>query len=110
MAPNREGVSSISATSLRVPSNKALEFWLKRFDDYGVKHGEISERAGRLTLEFRDFETQRFFLVSDENDNGVKSSSNRICDYRTWARTINCTPHRIDYSRINRFAGISLKK
>jgi len=73
MAPNREGVSSISATSLRVPSDKALEFWLKRFDDYGVKHGEISERAGRLTLEFRDFETQRFFLVSDENDSGVKS-------------------------------------
>ncbi|PAD27660.1 ring-cleaving dioxygenase [Niallia circulans] len=73
MALNREGVSSISATSLRVPCDRALEFWLKRFEEYNVKHGEILERAGRLTLEFRDFETQRFFLVSDENDNGVKA-------------------------------------
>ena len=75
MAPNREGVSSISATSLRVPSDKALDYWVKRLDDFGVNHGDITERAGRLTLEFRDFETQRFFLVSDEHDPFVKAGS-----------------------------------
>ena len=73
LAQNREGISSISATSLRVPSNKALNYWISRFDQFGVKHGEIMERAGRLTLEFRGLESQRFFLVSDEFNQGVAS-------------------------------------
>ncbi|MCZ4149569.1 ring-cleaving dioxygenase, partial [Escherichia coli] len=67
----REGVNSISATSLRVPNDKALDYWLQRFDEYDVNHGDITERAGRLTLAFTDFETQRLILVSDENNTGV---------------------------------------
>jgi glyoxalase family protein len=71
LAPNREGVSSISALSLRVPSDASLQYWANRFDELQVTHGDISERAGRKTLEFRDFENQRFFLVSDEQNEGV---------------------------------------
>ncbi|WP_339276467.1 ring-cleaving dioxygenase [Paenibacillus sp. FSL W8-0426] len=67
----REGVNSISATSLRVPNDKALDYWLQRFDEYDVNHGNITERAGRLTLAFTDFENQRLILVSDENNTGV---------------------------------------
>lgn len=75
LAPNREGVSSISALSLRVPSDASLHYWANRFDELQVTHGEIKERAGRKTLEFRDFENQRFFLVSDEQNEGVKGGS-----------------------------------
>lgn len=67
----REGNNSISATSLRVPSDRALEYWVERLDEYGVEREEIQERAGRLTLMFRDFEGQRIILVSDEHNEGV---------------------------------------
>lgn len=71
MAPNREGVCSISATSLRVADNAVLDFWKNRFADLGVEHEIVIERAGRKTLAFRDPEGQRLILVSDENNKGV---------------------------------------
>ncbi|MEK3922941.1 MULTISPECIES: ring-cleaving dioxygenase [unclassified Paenibacillus] len=67
----REGVNSISGTSLRVPSDAALTYWQQRFDEFEVPHGEIVERGGRATLSFTDFEGQRLILVSDENNTGV---------------------------------------
>ncbi|WP_252314936.1 ring-cleaving dioxygenase [Sinobaca sp. H24] len=70
-APNQPGASSISGTSLRVADDKALDFWKTRFDEMGVGHDEIVERAGRRTLAFQDPEGQRLFLVSDENNEGV---------------------------------------
>ncbi|MED3963640.1 ring-cleaving dioxygenase [Niallia taxi] len=75
LAPNREGVSSISALSLRVPSDASLQYWVERFDELQISHGGIIERAGRKALEFRDFESQRFFLVSDEHNEGVKAGA-----------------------------------
>lgn len=68
---NREGNNSISALSLRVPSDKALAYWEQRLAEHNVEHGSITELGGRNTLSFRDHEGQRFILVSDENDNGV---------------------------------------
>ncbi len=67
----RPGTNSISATSLRVPSDAALQFWADRFKQFEVEHEEIKERAGRLTLAFEDFEGQRLILVSDEHNKGV---------------------------------------
>ncbi|MCP1425062.1 glyoxalase family protein [Paenibacillus xylanexedens] len=67
----REGVNSISGTSLRVPNDAALTYWQQRFDEFEVPHGEIVERGGRATLSFTDFEGQRLILVSDENNKGV---------------------------------------
>lgn len=68
---NREGNNSISALSLRVPSDAALTYWEQRFTEHNVEHGTIQELGGRLTLAFCDHEGQRFILVSDENDTGV---------------------------------------
>jgi glyoxalase family protein len=65
------GTSSISTTSLRVPSDEALNYWQKRFVEYNVEHDEISKESGRSTLAFRDFEGQRLLLVSDETNEGV---------------------------------------
>ncbi|MGM7701495.1 ring-cleaving dioxygenase [Pseudalkalibacillus sp. Hm43] len=68
-----EGTSSISTTSLRVPSDEALDFWKKRFIKYEVEHGEIHHINDRATISFKDFEGQRLMLISDEHDTGVES-------------------------------------
>jgi glyoxalase family protein len=61
----RRGTRSIVRTGLRVRDAAALEWWLRRFDDLGVTHGEIVERDGRATLHFEDPEGQRLALVND---------------------------------------------
>ncbi|MBS4178962.1 ring-cleaving dioxygenase [Lederbergia citrea] len=73
--PNHEGVSSISSLSLRVANDEALAFWKKRFEELGIDHEEITERANRATLAFTDPEGQRLILVSDENNEGVASGT-----------------------------------
>ncbi|WP_026701254.1 ring-cleaving dioxygenase [Salibacterium aidingense] len=70
-APNQPGASSISATSLRVPDDKALQFWKERLEEKGVEHEDIKGRGGRNTLAFQDFEGQRLIFVSDETNQGV---------------------------------------
>ena len=65
------GTNSISATSLRVPTDASLIYWKKRFTELGVEHDNISYHTGRATLSFRDYEGQRLILVSDEKDTGV---------------------------------------
>lgn len=68
----REGVGSISASSLRVASDKALQYWVERFRRHNIEHDPVVERAGRNTLAFRDPEGQRLLLVSDEHNVGVQ--------------------------------------
>ncbi|MBP2002412.1 glyoxalase family protein [Paenibacillus shirakamiensis] len=68
---NRDGVDSISALSLRVPNDAALQYWQKRLTEFGVEQDEIIELGGRSALAFRDEEGQRVILVSDENNQGV---------------------------------------
>lgn len=68
---NVDGNNSISALSLRVPSDRALDYWSERLTEFEVEHEEVKQRAGRATLAFKDFEGQRLILVSDENNAGV---------------------------------------
>ncbi|WP_433742343.1 ring-cleaving dioxygenase [Falsibacillus pallidus] len=74
-ARNHDGNNSISSLGLRVPNDASLAYWKNRFEEFNVEHEEIKERAGRQTLSFKDFEGQRFQLVSDENDHGVKGGT-----------------------------------
>lgn len=76
----RTGTNSISLTSLRVASDKALQFWQERFTKYGVKQEEITEQAGRKTIRFTDTEGQRLMLVSDETNVGVEGGSPQVHD------------------------------
>ncbi|SFL60134.1 glyoxalase family protein [Paenibacillus sp. 1_12] len=71
IGPTRAGASSISGTSLRVPSDAALEYWLERFTEHGVKHTAIIAYAGRNVIFFEDPEGQQLSLVSDETNSGV---------------------------------------
>jgi glyoxalase family protein len=61
----RRGTRSITCTSLRVRGEESLRWWRDRFDSLEVRHGEMFERDGRLTLPFEDPEGQRLALVDD---------------------------------------------
>lgn len=63
--PHVPGAGMIAATAFRVPGRDALQWWAKRFDEYGVPHGPIARRAGRDVLPFTDPEGQRLELVDD---------------------------------------------
>ncbi|KQL54305.1 glyoxalase [Heyndrickxia shackletonii] len=69
------GTNEISKTSFRVPSDAALEYWVKRFDRLEVKHTGIKEQFGKKTLSFVDFDDQQYQLISDENNKGVASGT-----------------------------------
>ena len=67
IGPNVRGSDSIAGTAFRVASREALEFWIKRFDEYRVAHAEITEFAGRELLPFEDPEGQQLYLVNGRN-------------------------------------------
>lgn len=69
------GTDEISKTSFRVPSDEAIEYWLKRFDRLEVKHTGIKEQFGKKTLSFVDFDDQHYQLISDENNQGVEAGT-----------------------------------
>ncbi|MGI2328859.1 ring-cleaving dioxygenase [Planococcus sp. YIM B11945] len=60
------GVSSISNTAFRVKSEEALPYWIQRFDEFNVPHGEVEQRFNRSTVTFQDFEGSRLMLVVDD--------------------------------------------
>ena len=66
------GTNEISKTSFRVPTDGALDYWVKRFDRLKVKHADITEQFGKKTLSFSDFDDQQYQLVSDELNQGVE--------------------------------------
>src|SRR5699024_12836348 len=51
------GTDEITRTSLRVPSDAALDYWMKRFNRLNVKHQEIGRASCRERLEGSDVET-----------------------------------------------------
>ncbi|GLB60062.1 ring-cleaving dioxygenase [Cytobacillus sp. NCCP-133] len=69
------GTNEISKTSFRVPTDDALDYWVKRFDRLEVKHTGIKEQFGKKTLSFADFDDQQYQLISDENNKGVASGT-----------------------------------
>jgi glyoxalase family protein len=64
-APERRGTHSIVRTALRVAGSDTFDWWRARFAETGVRAGDVTERDGRLTLDFEDPEGQRLSLVDD---------------------------------------------
>jgi glyoxalase family protein len=64
--PEVRGTNSIIRTGFRVNGENALNWWAARFTEHKVKFKEPVMRAGRLTLDFEDFEGQRMALVNDD--------------------------------------------
>ncbi|HBS46774.1 MAG TPA: ring-cleaving dioxygenase [Paenibacillus sp.] len=69
------GTNEIAKTSFRVPTDAALDYWVKRFDRLNVNHTGIKEQFGKKTLSFVDFDDQQYQLISDEFNEGVASGT-----------------------------------
>lgn len=69
------GTDEIAKTSFRVPTDEALDYWVKRFDRLEVPHSGIQEQFGKKTLSFTDFDDQKYQLISDEDNKGVPSGT-----------------------------------
>lgn len=69
------GTNEISKTSFRVPTDEALDYWVKRFNRLKVEHTGIKEQFGKKTLSFIDFDEQHYQLISDELNKGVISGT-----------------------------------
>lgn len=67
------GTNEIYSTSLRVPTDEALTYWVERFDRLNVKHEGIQEQFGVKVIPFVDFDDQQYQLISDEHNKGVAS-------------------------------------
>ncbi|WP_411954663.1 ring-cleaving dioxygenase [Alkalibacillus sp. S2W] len=85
---NHDGNNSISATSLRVPTDDALSYWEERLSSANIEHDGVQEQFGRKVLPFRDHEKQRLVLVSDEGNNGVAGG-------KTWEKSSASPQHGI---------------
>lgn len=64
-APERRGAHSISRTGLRVSSEDDLAWWKDHLAKAGIASGNIKDRAGHASIDFEDFEGQRFRVVAD---------------------------------------------
>ncbi|MFJ7850103.1 ring-cleaving dioxygenase [Peribacillus sp. NPDC097206] len=69
------GTNEIFKTGFRVPTDAALEYWVKRFDKLQVKHTGIQDLFGKKSLSFVDFDDQQYQFVSDELNEGVASGT-----------------------------------
>ncbi len=61
----KRGNHTVSRTGLRVDSEDTLKWWKEHLQTHNVGTGAIKERAGHLSLDFEDFEGQRFRMVTD---------------------------------------------
>ncbi|WP_025730426.1 ring-cleaving dioxygenase [Atopobacter phocae] len=68
----KKGTNMISRIGLRVPTDAALEYYANRFDEFNVKHDEITEEFGVKVLRFWDNDEQAYQLLSDEHNEGMK--------------------------------------
>ena len=65
-SPEERGNNSVSVVGLRVSAGKNnLLWWHNRLTDAGLKVSEVTQRDGRMTLDFIDPEGLRLALVDD---------------------------------------------
>lgn len=69
------GTNEIYKTAFRVPTDAALDYWVKRFEKYEVAHTGIEEVFGKKTISFTDFDGQHYMLISDEHNSGIASGA-----------------------------------
>ncbi|MGY3765815.1 ring-cleaving dioxygenase [Vagococcus vulneris] len=68
-----KGTNAITRSGFRVPNDAALTYYKDRFDTFNVSHDGITEEFGVSVLSFQDNDGQRYQLISDENNTGIKA-------------------------------------
>lgn len=69
------GTNEIYKTAFRVPTDVALDYWVKRFDRLSVAHTGIKTQFGKQSLSFVDFDDQQYMFISDELNKGIESGT-----------------------------------
>lgn len=64
----RKGTNRISHVGLLVNSHDSLVFWLERFNDLGVKHGQLELINNRESLYFEDPDGLPLYLMNREEE------------------------------------------
>ena len=67
------GTNETYRTAFRVPTDEALDYWVKRFNRLRIEHTGIKEQFGKKTLSFADFDGRRYQLISGVQKEGVPS-------------------------------------
>ena len=62
------GTNAITKIGLLVPSSESLVYWKKRFEEFNVKHEDITTYAGREALPFEDSEGLRLVLLNNNDE------------------------------------------
>ncbi|WP_053361732.1 ring-cleaving dioxygenase [Bacillus sp. FJAT-27251] len=81
------GTNAITKIGLLVPSEASLLYWKARFEEYGVKHGEVTTYANHPALHFEDPEGLRLVLLVS---NGAK-----VEHWETWGKSEVPAEHQI---------------
>ncbi|HRN70868.1 MAG TPA: VOC family protein, partial [Candidatus Woesebacteria bacterium] len=76
----KRGNGLVTTISLAVPES-SLEFWLKRFAEYKVRHQSIEERFGKKRILFYDEDNQQLELVA--------VPQNELDSAHVWHKEIN---------------------
>lgn len=69
------GTEEVHRMSFRVANDEVLDYWIKRFDRLGVEHDGIKERFGKKYLKFRDFDDQRYQMISDGKEKYITNGT-----------------------------------
>lgn len=81
------GTNAITRIGLLVPSEASLHYWKSRFEEAGVRHGEIATYANRPALEFEDPEGLRLVLIV--------SGGAKVEHWETWEKSKVPAEHQI---------------
>lgn len=67
----QRGNHTVGRTGLRVGSEETLAWWQQHLQDHEVSTSAIKSRNGHLSLDFEDFEGQRFRMVVDAANTAI---------------------------------------
>lgn len=70
---HQKGNDEISRIGLRVKDNASIEYWVKRFNHFGIGFEVHKNMFGRRTIFFEDFDGQEYALFSDEGLEGIEA-------------------------------------
>lgn len=81
------GTNAITQIGLLVSSNASLTYWKRRFEQFGVSHGNFTTYANRSALHFEDPDGLRMvLLVSDEE---------KLPHFEPWGKSTVPIKHQI---------------
>ena len=70
-----KGTNAVSKSGFRVPSDAALTYYKNRFEEFNVRHEDITESFGTKVMTFWDEDEQAYQLISDEKNAGMKAGT-----------------------------------